>query len=252
MSAFRFDDRVVVITGGATGIGLAAARAFLDAGARVAVCGRRDTMLEAAAKQLDAGDRLLAATADVTDESTLESIARQVRARWDGLHVWVNNAGVNERRELPDAEPDHVSRLLDTNVRGVVHGCRVALRHFRQGGAIVNVSSYLAQHAGASGTLPLYCATKGAVSALTRALAVRHGPEGVRVNAVCPAFVPTDLNREVWQTEGKDAPRFAERYPLRRVGRPEDVASAILFLAADEAGWITGQELVVDGGISAV
>ena len=120
---------------------------------------------------------------------------------------------------------------------------------------IVNVASYLAEHAGASATVPAYTAAKGAVVALTRSLAVRHGPEGIRVNAVCPALIPTELNASIWEQAADPkalSQELGERYPLRRIGRPEDAAWAAVYLASDEAAWVTGHALYVDGGMSAV
>jgi NAD(P)-dependent dehydrogenase (short-subunit alcohol dehydrogenase family) len=252
---FSLKDRVVVVTGGGTGIGRATALAFAARGARVLICGRRPEALDAVRAEAD-GD-VVAVTADVTRFDDLAAVAGDAVRRWGRLDSWINNAGVMERATLPEADAAHLDRLLDVNVKGVWNGCRAALLHLQQnerGGSIVNVSSYLASRAGASASLPAYCATKGAVSAMTRSLAVRHGPEGIRVNTVCPALVPTELNRDIFEGHGDVEARrreLGERYPLRRVGRPEDVAAAILFLAGDGASWITGQEITVDGGISA-
>ncbi len=265
---FSHRGRVVAITGGGTGIGLASARAFVTQGAHVLICGRREEVLKRAvveiAAEASAGPApvgvtpgtIASRTADVTRYEELLAVADDARTRWGALNVWMNAAGILERRSLPEADTDHLRRLFETNVAGVFNGCRVAVERMQEtGGVILNVSSYLTHHAGASASLPAYAATKGAVSALTRSLAVRHGPEGIRVNAISPALVLTDLNREIW--DGREDPQahvraLGERYPLRRVGRPEDVAATAVFLASDEAGWITGQEIFVDGGISAV
>ncbi len=253
---FSHRGRVVVVTGGGTGIGRATALAFAAHGARVVICGRRREPLERVVDEATGEGEMAARVADVTRFEDMEALAAFAADRFGRIDAWVNNAGVMERGTLPEADAAHLRRQLDVNVTGAWNGCRAVIPHFRRGGggAIVNVSSYLASRAGASATLPAYCATKGAVSAMTRSLAVRHGPEGIRVNAVCPALVPTDLNREVFEDHGdREARRreLGERYPLRRVGRPEDVAAAILFLAGDGAAWITGQEITVDGGISA-
>jgi NAD(P)-dependent dehydrogenase (short-subunit alcohol dehydrogenase family) len=265
---FSHRGRVVVITGGGTGIGLAAARAFVVQGAHVLVCGRREDVLKRAvvgiAAEASAGPAphdaapgtIASRTADVTRYQDLLAVADEAQTRWGALNVWMNAAGILERRPLPEADTDHLRRLFETNVAGVFNGCRVAVERMREtGGVILNVSSYLTHHAGSSAALPAYAATKGAVSALTRSLAVRHGPQGIRVNAISPALVLTDLNRDIW--DGREDPqahalKLGERYPLRRVGRPEDIAATAVFLASDEAGWITGQEIFVDGGISAV
>ncbi len=252
----------MVVTGGGTGIGLATARAFVARGAQVLICGRRKEVLERSAAEIAAEAILAGAgviatmTADVVRPEDMEAVGDEAVRRWRRLDVWINNAGRSERATFPDAGPEHVARILAVNVTGTVNGCRAAVRRMRgHGGAVVNVASYLAHHAGASASLPVYAASKGAVTALTRSLAVKHGPEGIRVNAVLPALVLTGFNRELW--EGHDdllarARELGERYPLGRCGLPEDVANAILFLAGDEAGWITGQELVVDGGVSAL
>ena len=254
---FSHRDRVVVVTGGGTGIGRAIAEAFARQGARVLICGRRSEVLERVAGDWSGEGEIAFQSADVSRFDQVQAVAQEAERRWGRIDVWVNNAGVSERRTLPEADEEHLERLVAVNVRGVFHGCRAALSAFRRGGGggvILNISSYLASHGGESGALPVYSATKGAVSALTRALAVRHGPEGIRVNAICPALVPTDLNPEIWEGRQDREARereLAARYPLGRLGRPYDVAFAALFLASDEAGWITGQELTVDGGLSA-
>ena len=248
---FALTERVAVVTGAGTGIGRAIAVALAESGAHVVVTGRRPEPLAALAREFP--EHILDCPADVTHEHTLEAAAQAAVKRWGALHIWVNNAGILERGVLPETGADNLERQWKVNVEGVWNGCRVAVRHLQAtGGVIINVSSYLSLHAGANAGIPAYTATKGAVSALTRSLAVRHGPEGIRVNAVCPAFVPTELNRASWEASGANDPKFAERYPLKRVGTPDDVASAVVFLAGDGASWITGQELVVDGGISAV
>ena len=251
---FSYQDRTVVVTGGGTGIGRAMALGFAAQGATVYVCGRRADRLREVAGF--GGASVRAVTADVTFPDQLEELAETARAETGRLDVWINNAGIIERGVLPEADAEHLERLLRVNVTGTFNGCRVALkRMLRQGrGVILNVSSYLSQHAGSSASIPAYTATKGAVSALTRSLAVRHGPDGIRVNAICPALVHTELSPDLWDKADLAAHKsmLGERYPLRRVGEPEDVAAAALFLASDEASWITGIELVVDGGVSAV
>jgi NAD(P)-dependent dehydrogenase (short-subunit alcohol dehydrogenase family) len=171
------------------------------------------------------------------------------------LDVLVTSAGVINRIHLTELEQVDWDAILDTNLRGVYLVCKHALPHMiAQGrGAVVNVASYLGAF-GARDTTPAYNASKAGVVALTRSLALQVGPQGIRVNAVCPGFVVTALNENII----RDAPdpiakerEMARRYPLGRLGRPRDVAAAILFLASDEAEWITGASLLVDGGLTA-
>ncbi|MDR5696181.1 MAG: SDR family oxidoreductase [Armatimonadota bacterium] len=249
---FTLDGKVALVTGATSGIGTAICRALRERGARVVLSGRRVERGEELASQLGADSCFVPADVSVEDD-----VRRLVQAavQWGGtLDILVNNAGVLTRRVpiTEESEKDYY-RITDVNLKGVVLACKHALPVMaaRRRGVICNVSSISAIR-GVANT-PLYCATKGAVSALTRSLAVRHGPEGIRVNAVLPGFVPTELNATVWQrwTEREWRERAAA-YPLRRLGKPEDVAAAVVFLCSDEAGWITGAELIVDGGVSAL
>ncbi|MDQ7840365.1 MAG: SDR family oxidoreductase [bacterium] len=246
----RFDGKTMLVTGGTAGIGLATARLALELGARVAVAGRDPARGRGAAAGL--GDDALFIEADVAREEDVQRMVAGVLERFGRLDVLVNNAGVIHRRPVLEEESEGWDHLMAVNLRGVFLCCRYALPALiASRGAIVNVSSVLAFRS-AAGRTPAYDVSKAGVAALTRSLAVRYGPDGVRANAVCPGFVPTDLNRDSWETwTPEHRAQVIQTYPLRRLGTPEDAARAILFLASDAASWISGAALLVDGGLSA-
>jgi NAD(P)-dependent dehydrogenase (short-subunit alcohol dehydrogenase family) len=248
--------KVALITGGTSGIGLAAAEQFVQQGAAVVVAGRDSGKGQAVVARLQAlGGRAVFARADVRDEDQVQKLVAKTQSLFDHLDVLVNSAGVINRIHLTELEQPDWDVVLDTNLRGVYLMCKHALPPMveRGQGAVVNVASYLGVF-GARDTTPAYNASKAGVIALTRSLALQVGPQGIRVNAVCPGFVVTSLNEHII----RDAPdpvakekEMARPYPLGRLGRPEDVAAAILFLASDQAAWITGASLLVDGGLTA-
>lgn len=247
----RFDGKVVLVTGGTTGIGLATAQMALALGARVAISGRRAEVGRRAVARLGGAAQFIAA--DVSNEADVEQMLAAVGQHFGRLDVLVNNAGILRRRPILEETVDGWEQIMAINLRGVFLCCRRALPALiASKGAIVNVSSVLAFRTPA-GRSPAYDASKAGVVALTRAIAARHGPDGVRANAVCPGFVPTELNQDVWSawSEHQRAEQLAQ-FPLRRLGTPEDIASAILFLASDAASWISGVALLVDGGRAAV
>jgi NAD(P)-dependent dehydrogenase (short-subunit alcohol dehydrogenase family) len=251
-----FTDKVVLITGGTSGIGLAAAEMFVRQGAAVVLGGRGAERGEAAVARLAAlGGEALFVRADVRDEAQVQNLVAETLAAFGQLDVLVNSAGVINRILLTELAQPEWDVILDTNLKGVYLVCKHALPPMaeRGRGAVVNVVSYLGLF-GARETTPAYNASKAGVVALTRCLALQVGPRGVRVNAVCPGFTVTPLNEHILRDAPDPAAKEAEMarpYPLGRLGRPEDVAAAILFLASDEAGWITGASLLVDGGLTA-
>ncbi|MBN1659586.1 MAG: SDR family oxidoreductase [Anaerolineae bacterium] len=251
-----FEGKGIVITGGTSGIGLEAARTFARQGAAVVISGRGAERGQAAVEQESAGGVCLHfIQADVRAEGQVTHLLEQAEQILGRLDVVVNSAGVINRILLTELEQPDWDVILDTNLRGVYLVCKHALPRLmaQRHGAVVNVASYLGTF-GARETSPAYNASKAGVVALTRSLALQAGPSGVRVNTVCPGFVITPLNEHLLL----DAPdprakeqEMARPYPLRRLGRPDDVAAAILFLASDEAAWITGASLLVDGGLTA-
>jgi len=250
--SFSLKGQVAIITGGASGFGLATARRFAEAGARVVVASRRAELCRQVAGEIGG----LGLGVDVTDETQVQALVQETVAHLGRVDILVNSAGTIARTPLPDTPLEEWEQVQATNLRGPFLCCKHVLPHMLaqgRGGAIVNIASYLGMHAG-SGNTPAYGASKGGLIALTKALAVKYGPDQIRVNAICPAFVKTPLNAHI--IDGAPDPAAKEReiaapYPLRRIGRPDDVAYAALYLASDAASWITGITLLVDGGLTA-
>jgi NAD(P)-dependent dehydrogenase (short-subunit alcohol dehydrogenase family) len=249
----RLEGKVAIVTGGGTGIGRAIALRFGLEGARVVVVGRREPPIKAVADTLvAAGARAVAFAADVTRVADTEAMVARAGDVFGGLDVLVNNAGVMVGRtrtaETPDA--DWVA-MLEANLTSTFRATKAALPALAaRRGSIVNVASV----AGLKGSPPLmaYGVAKAGVVNFTKTVALEHAKDGVRVNAVCPAYVETDFNREylarLRETGEYDA--LLAKHPLG-LGRPDDVAWAALYLASDEARWVTGVALPVDGGLMA-
>ena len=245
----RFDGKVVLVTGGTAGFGLSTARIAHDLGARVAVVGRRSDRGREVEAQL--GEDSIYVSADVSIEDDVERMVETVVDRFGRLDVLVNNAGMIRRFPAGEETSAGWDAVMDLNLRGVFTCCRYALPHLvASRGAIVNISSVLSTRS-QKGRSPAYDASKAGVEAFTRAVACQYGPHGVRANAGAPGFVETELTGDVWAAwTASDRAAFLELYPLRRFGTSDDIARAVLFLASEQAGWITGVCLVVDGGRS--
>lgn len=245
----RFDGKVVLITGGTAGFGLSTARLAQDLGAKVVVAARSAERGRETAEHLGADGLFVAADVSVEDE--VKRLMHSVIERFGRLDVLVNNAGMIRRHPVMDESTQGWNELMAVNLRGAFMCCKYALPHLMTTrGAIVNVSSVLATRS-QRGRSPAYDASKAGVEALTRALACHYGPQGVRANAVAPGFIETTFTRDVWSSwTPQDRGAFLEQYPLRRLGTPDDIARAVLFLASDAAAWITGVSLIVDGGRS--
>ena len=239
----RFANKVALVTGGGTGIGRAAAKALVAEGAKVVVTGRREEPLKQLAGEHPDAVRYI--TTDVTEKGAPADAVRFVIEQFDRLDVLVNNAGVGTLAPLVDLDDDALEQTLSVNVRGLLITTREAIPHLaKSGGAVVNISSTLAQASmpGASA----YSGTKAAVERITSALAAELGPQGIRLNSVAPGITETDMSAGVPQ-EMLDG--MIAQTPLGRLGRPEDIAKAVAFLASDDASWITGQVLQSSGGL---
>ncbi|MCC9306065.1 glucose 1-dehydrogenase [Kitasatospora sp. RB6PN24] len=251
----RLLDKSVLVTGGGTGIGQAVALAFAAAGARVAVSGRRaEPLAETVALIESGGGRAFAVPTDVTDESEVAALVREVVERHGRLDIACNSAGVpGSGRKLHEFGLDDWRRIADTNLQGVWLSMKYEIQAMLEqggGGAVVNVAS-IAGLVGYLNAAP-YTAAKHGVVGLTRNSAIDYGPQGIRVNAVCPGPVLTPMLEQARRDRGPGADEFYLRnIPLGRFCRPEEVAAAVLWLASDEASYITGQALGVDGGWTA-
>ncbi|MDH3294513.1 MAG: SDR family oxidoreductase [Acidimicrobiia bacterium] len=251
----RYTDRVVVVTGGTTGIGLATVRRLHDEGAAVVFCGRRPDVGDEVAGAFGSA-RAVFVAADVTVRSDLEALYATTIDRFGRLDAVVNNAGNVVVGPTMGLRPDDWRRTMALNLDAVFDSCQLAIGHLRRtiasgsasGAAIVNVASL--DSVGADRGFAAYNAAKAGVVNFTRALALEFGPEGIRANAVSPGAIETPLTT-LTTRDPRARAAFEAAIPLRRYGQPDEIAAAIAFLAADEAGFVNGANLLVDGGVTA-
>lgn len=247
----RLSNRVALITGGNRGIGLAAARLFAAEGAKVTLVAQDQAKGEEEAKRIP---NAIFIQGDVTKSDDCRRAVEETVRLHGSLDVLVNCAGIIYRnRTVEQTTEEEWDATFDVNVKGTFLMSKHAMPHLRERkGSIVNVASYVGLVGFAKTSA--YAASKAAIVNLTRSMALDHAREGVRVNAVCPGSVDTGMIHDAWRTYGdvEEAKRvWAEKHPIGRIARAEEVAQAILFLASDEAGFITGVALPVDGGITA-
>jgi len=246
--------KVALITGGGTGIGRATALAFAREAAKVAVVGRRlEKLLEVVKELKAAGGDAIAVSCDVSRAADVQGAVRKTVETFGKLNVVVNNAGVLHVSTIEEIPEDEWDRLIDANLKGPFLMCRAALPEFRKagGGAIVNVGSVLGLVA--MKKRAAYCASKGGVTLLTKAIAIDHGHENIRANCICPSIVETELVSQLFNTPDGDRVK-RERLatiPLGRMGRPADIADLAVYLASDESSWLTGAAIPIDGGLTA-
>ena len=238
-----------VVTGGSRGIGQATAIALARAGADVASFHLPDPSSAAVteARIREAGRRVVMAEGDVSDPDQVDEFAATIAGEWGGVDIWVNNAAAILVKPFLETTREDWTQLLASNLNGYVHGCRAALTMMAPcgSGCVVNVSSVTDIQPIAN--MSAYVTAKGAVVGLTKALAVEFAPQGIRINAIAPGAIETPLNTEVYTPQVRNA--YHQRIAMGRIGLPEEVASVILFLASDMASYVTGHELVADGGL---
>ncbi len=247
----RLDEKVAVITGGASGMGKVASERFVAEGARVVVVDFDEAGGRAVADAL--GDRATFVRADVSNEADCQAMVAHAMSTFGALHVLYNNAGVfpNDDGGVLETPESTWDRVMEINLKGVWLGCRAGIPAMVEsgGGSIVNVASFVALMGAATAQIA-YTSSKGGVLAMTREIAVEWGRRGIRANSLCPGPVDTPLLAELMSDPARKARRLVH-IPMGRLAQAHEIVNAALFLASDEASYITGSQLVVDGGITA-
>ncbi|MFB8084944.1 SDR family NAD(P)-dependent oxidoreductase [Streptomyces sp. NPDC055992] len=250
----RFIGKTVLVTGAGSGLGRATALAFAAEGASVVVAGRTRASLDETVRLIEtAGGTAATVVADVTDSDQVRHLVQESVARFGGLHIAVNNAGIlRGSGPVADVSEEDWDAVLRTNVTGVWLAMKHEIAHMRGngGGVIVNIASNLGAHLRIPDAAA-YITSKAAVSALTRATALDHIHEGIRVNAVSPGASDAPMSLRPGETEAERAERVKSQNPLGRIAGAEEVAAAVLYLASPAAGSVVGTDLVIDSGSSA-
>jgi NAD(P)-dependent dehydrogenase (short-subunit alcohol dehydrogenase family) len=251
----KLSEKVAIVTGAAQGIGLATATAMAEAGARVMLVDRNATSVSAAADNLAArGLMVRSSGVDITSLSGNRQMAEETLDVFGRIDIFHANAGVAPFRDVLTSSEADVTNTIDVNLVGAIHGCATVLPVMtsqRQG--VILLTASIAAFVG-DPSVPVYSATKGGLVALCKSLAVRHGPDGIRCNTICPGDVATAMLEGYLASESDQAAarrELASRYPLRRLAEPADIAKLAVFLCSDDAAWITGADYVIDGGLTA-
>ena len=244
----RLKDKTAIITGGGSGIGLATALAFCKEGAKVILFGRRKEKLISAADEL--GDSVLIVQGDMTHNDDLDQLINKTLNNFKGIDILVNSAGLYNGAPLHEISDSQWDGIMDINIRSIFQLTRrvLPIMMAQKSGSIVHISSILGLIAVPQ--VAAYNVSKGALNQFSRSIAVEYGSYGIRSNSICPGLIETDMTADLM----KDASlmqEWSKEYPIGRFGKPEDVASACLFLASDESSFITGTVLPVDGGFTA-
>jgi len=249
MNTMRLKDQIAVVTGGSRGIGRGIVQAFAAEGARVAIVYRGNQQAAEALVQevTQAGGTARAYQCDVADLAAVEACVKKVEEELAPINILVNNAGVIHDDLFVRLEPEQWNVVLSTNLGGTYNFCKAIAFPMmrRRSGRIINISSVAAEHVNAGQTN--YAASKGAINAFTRALAVELAGRGVTVNAIAPGFIETDMSAAV---RNKAGDLIKKVIPMKRIGTPEDIAKTAVFLASADSAYITGQVITVDGGLS--
>jgi len=244
----RAGSRIAIVTGGGSGIGLAIAEKFVRSGILTIIVGRDREKLDAAEKKL--GDLCHPIAQDLNDLDAIPGLVRRIVERYDRIDILVNNAGINMKKELPDVTDEDFDRILLTNVRSVFAITREVVKTMLPHGKgnIINISSMASQYG-----IPkviAYTASKAAIEGMTKAMAVELSPKGILVNCIAPGFIATDMSARALDSDAERKQKVFSRTPLGRMGDPADIGDAALFLASDQAKYVTGVVLPVDGGNS--
>ena len=242
-------QKVAIVTGGASGIGLAIAEKFVQHGIRTVVAGRDENKLESARKKL--GDMCYAMRCDLSNLSEIPNLVDVVIHRFGKIDILVNNAGINMKKEFTEVTNEEFQQILLTNVSAVFALSREVVKCMLEKnvrGSIINISSMASQYG-----IPkviAYTASKSAIEGMTRAMAVELSPKGIRVNCIAPGFIATDMSARALDGDKERKNKVLSRTPMGGLGQPSDIADAALFLALDDAKYITGIVMPVDGGNS--
>ena len=242
------NKKVAIVTGGGSGLGFAIAEKFTKAGIETIIAGRDIEKLNAAKNQL--GDLGHAMACDVSDLSSVPRFVNEVLKKFGQIDILVNNAGINMKKMIEEVTDEDFQKVITTNLTAVFVMSREVIKHMleRKAGCIINISSMAAQYG-----LPkviAYSASKTAIDGMTRAMAVELGPKGIRVNAIAPGFIYSDMTAKALDSDPERKAKVFNRTPMGIMGQPSDIGDAALFLASDAAKYITGVVLPVDGGNS--